>query len=258
MTPSHFGMARDKHQEAAMAAGTNTGVAERPTAVHEGYQVEIGGPDLVFRSFDLRDTVPTGRQVIEAFTASDPVDFVVFHWQSNGLLEDVGLDEEIDIRARGIERFVVTRSDRIYLLELAGKRQEWALPKITGMTLKRLAGVDPEAFDVFLERRNEPDVEIGDRDTVDLAEVGVERFDVRSRQRQVEIIVNEKPVPIEKGTRTGLEIKQAAINKGLPIKLDFLLSLDEPNGQSKTIRDTDSIKVHTGQVFTAVADDDNS
>ena len=222
------------------------------------YEVSIAGADLMFRAVAFSDPVPTGRQVIQAFVGDDPAKFIALQWLANGVLEELRLDEKVDLRAPGVERFIIVRSDRIFVFEIDGKRREWAINVVTGATLKKLAEADPTDVDLFLERRSEPDLEIYDNETVDLAALGIERFYLKRREHEVELIVNNKPVLIEKGERTGREIKEACIAASLPIKADFLLSLDDPDGKGQSIGDTDRVKVRTGQRFTAVADDDNS
>ena len=221
-------------------------------------EVSIAGADLMFRSVVFSDPVPTGRQVIQAFVGDDPTKFIALQWLTNGVLEELRLDEKVDLRAPGVERFIVVRSDRIFIFEIDGKRREWAISVVTGATLKKLAEARPTDVDLFLERHDQPDLEIYDNETVDLAAPGIERFYLKRGERKVELIVNNKSVLIEKGERTGREIKEAGIAAGLPIKADFLLSLDDPDGQSQSIGDTDRVQVRTGQRFTAVADDDNS
>ena len=221
-------------------------------------EVSIAGADLMFRSVVFSDPVPTGRQVIQAFVDDDPAKFIVLQWLANGVLEELRLDEKVDLRASGVERFIVVRSDRIFVFEIDGKRREWAISVVTGATLKKLAEANPTDVDLFLERHDQPDLEIYDNETVDLAAPGIERFYLRTRERKVELIVNNKPVLIEKGEQTGREIKEAGIAAGLLIKADFLLSLDGRDSQSQSISDTDRVQVRTGQRFTAVADDDNS
>ena len=63
---------------------------------------------------------------------------------------------------------------------------------------------------------------------------------------------------LERGRRTGLEIKQAAISQGVNIQLDFILSLETTGGHTKIIGDTDHVVVRKGQHFTAIDNDDNS
>jgi hypothetical protein len=77
----------------------------------------------------------------------------------------------------------------------------------------------------------------------------------------VEISVNKKPVRIAKGDHTGLEIKDAAIEQGVEIKRDFILSLEKGEGKddkARVIGDDEVIKVHEHMRFRAVDDDDNS
>ena len=80
----------------------------------------------------------------------------------------------------------------------------------------------------------------------------------RPLEETVEILVNRRPVKITRGERTGLEIKEAAIEQHIPIQLDFVLTLHKAGGETKVIGDNDPVRVHNEQRFTAVADDDKS
>jgi hypothetical protein len=77
-------------------------------------------------------------------------------------------------------------------------------------------------------------------------------------QHLVAIVVNTKAVQIPGPTATGLQIKEAAIADGVQIQLSFQLSEKTGERKTKVIGDTDTVHLHEGQVFTAVADDDNS
>jgi hypothetical protein len=77
--------------------------------------------------------------------------------------------------------------------------------------------------------------------------------------RTIEITINKKPVEIVQGEHTGREIKQAAIDAGLPVQLDFVLT--EIHGGSPnrpTIGNEDTVNVHPGSKFSLIADDDDS
>lgn len=80
----------------------------------------------------------------------------------------------------------------------------------------------------------------------------------QSHGHRVTITVNEQPVTVEGPRITGLEIKQAASSQGVKIQLDFVLSEELPNHQSKIIGDHDVVTVNKNSVFTAIAPDDNS
>ena len=77
--------------------------------------------------------------------------------------------------------------------------------------------------------------------------------------RTIEIAVNKKPVNITQGEHTGLEIKQAAINAGLTVQLDFVLTQIHGESHNRpTIGDSDTVKVNPGSKFSLIADDDDS
>ena len=74
----------------------------------------------------------------------------------------------------------------------------------------------------------------------------------------VTITVNKKPVEVKGPRLTGLEIKQAAIDQGIQIELDFELKHIKPNGDRQIIGDNDSVTVNKNSKFVATASDDNS
>jgi hypothetical protein len=78
------------------------------------------------------------------------------------------------------------------------------------------------------------------------------------RHHLVEIVVNKRPVRVEGPKATGLQIKEAAIDQGVKIEVSFQLSEKLGEHRSKVIDNTDTVTLHEGSVFVAVADDDNS
>ena len=76
--------------------------------------------------------------------------------------------------------------------------------------------------------------------------------------KNIEIIVNGKPVNIADKRVTGLQIKQAAIAHGLNIQLDFLVFRDLSNGQQVAVKDNESVKVHHKERFDILCNDDHS
>ncbi|MBY5891674.1 hypothetical protein HFN49_36780 [Rhizobium leguminosarum] len=236
---------------------TKTSIVNAATATGQKWPVEIAGADLAFTSHVLRDPMPSGRQIIATAGHRDPAGYIVLQWLSDGALEELRLEELTDIVAKGIERFIVVESDRSFRLEVEGLRLEWPCAPISAATVKALAGRDDEALAVVLLREGRDRV-LEDDEIVDLSGDGVEVFKLRPRPANVEIGVNTKPVPIRRGVHTGLQIKQAAINAGVAIQLDFILSLETGAGQTRIIGDRDRVRVRPGQQYLAIADDDNS
>jgi hypothetical protein len=75
---------------------------------------------------------------------------------------------------------------------------------------------------------------------------------------QIQILVNGKPVVVHEKELTGLKIKEAAINQGVQIQLDFVLFEDLSNGKQVIVRDEQDVKLHEHQRFEAITNDDNS
>jgi hypothetical protein len=81
---------------------------------------------------------------------------------------------------------------------------------------------------------------------------------VEARPHLVTIHVNDRPVNVVGPRRSGLEIKEAAQNQGVPIELDFSLSELLPNGGTRGIGNRDVVTVTPESRFTAIDVDDNS
>jgi hypothetical protein len=78
------------------------------------------------------------------------------------------------------------------------------------------------------------------------------------RPHTVVVHVNNKPVEVPAPKATGREVKEAAIAAGLAIQLDFVLSIERPNGRTEIVGGTDEVTVNSQSRFFAIAPDDNS
>ena len=76
--------------------------------------------------------------------------------------------------------------------------------------------------------------------------------------RKVDVTVNDKPVVLVGEKQTGASIKKAAIDHGVNIKEDFVLSIELGGGKTNLVGDGEYIEVHDGQRFLAIENDDNS
>jgi len=150
--------------------------AGRPPRVHGPYRVLIGDEQLQYRSAIIADPVPTGRQLLELAGVHPVIDYSVFQVLTDGMLEQLQLDETTDLREHGVEKFLMFNSDRSFRFELDGREFEWGATFISGLTLKTFAGVDPKAYGVWQEVRGADDRPIADTEMVDLSARGVERF----------------------------------------------------------------------------------
>jgi len=143
---------------------------------HGPYKVLIGNEKLEYTPAIIEDPVPTGAQILEAAKVVPTIEFQVYQLLKTGLLENLRPDETTDLRTKGIEKFLVFRSDRSFRFELDGRQIEWGAMVISGLTLKKLAGVDPATYGLWLEVHGGEDLAIADTELFDLSRPGVERF----------------------------------------------------------------------------------
>ena len=148
----------------------------RPVRAHGPYKVMLGDEGLTFSPSVIEDPVPTGAQLLELAGVRPAAEFQVYQVLWNGIMESLRPDETTDLRTIGVERFIIFRTDRSFRFEMDGRMQEWGATAISGAVLKKLAGVNPNTYGVWLEVRGGNDRRIGDTEFVDLSERGVERF----------------------------------------------------------------------------------
>lgn len=149
----------------------DTQTADRPGSAQRKFEVLIDE-----QSHSFHDPVVTGAQILEAARRRPADEHLVFQQLMDGQLEELRPDETADLRVPGREKFITFKSDRSFRFTLDGQRFEWGLPFITGLQLKRLAGVDPGSYGVWLAQRVGDDRLIANKEKVDLTDEGVERF----------------------------------------------------------------------------------
>lgn len=148
----------------------------RPVRDHGPYRVLLGDELLNFRPAVIDDPVPTSRQLLELAGVHKVIEHSVFSMLRNGQLEQLRLDETIDLRAAGVEKFIIFHSDRSFRFELDDHVFEWGSGRIQGRVLKSLARVDLATYGVWQEVPGKDDRAIADDQFADLNGTGVERF----------------------------------------------------------------------------------
>ncbi len=132
--------------------------------------------------------------------------------------------------------------------------------KQTGLSIKEAAirqNVPIERnFELIVERGEGRAEDVADDQEIEVQ--GGERFVAVHHEHRIEILVNEKPVHVEGRRQTGLSVKEAAIQQKVPIERDFVLSIERGGGKTELVGDDQRIKVHKGERFLAIPNDDNS
>lgn len=165
----------------------------RPLRPARAYGILFAQDNLNFRTIQVTDPVPLGRQILASAGIDARGDYSLFAILPTGDFEDVRLDEQFDLRARGAERFVAFQTDRDFKLTLNERQLEWGKPAISGAALYALAKVNKDEA-VFLEVRGGDDRLIEPDELIDLAAAGIERFVTGPKPVMTfEIIVNARP-----------------------------------------------------------------
>lgn len=126
--------------------------------------------------YQINDPLLTGQQLLDLASKRPSDQFLVYQILQNGQVEGIRPDETVDLQAAGIEKFLTFESDRAFFFTLDGRKIEHPEPFITGLQLKRLAGVDLATYEVWQEIRGSNDRAIEDREKVSLTAPGTERF----------------------------------------------------------------------------------
>ena len=147
----------------------------RPLRPARAYRIEVADDTLSFRTIEIVDPIPLGRQILDAAGVRPIEEFSVLAVMPGGDFEDVRLDEPFDLRGRGAERFIIFRTDRAFKFTIDNRQLEWGKSVISGAVLRRLADVKP-GYALYLEVRGGQDREIGTNELFDLSKPGIERF----------------------------------------------------------------------------------
>jgi len=193
--------------EAVLAAG------HKPRE-HGPYGVLVGDETLHFKPVVITDPVPTGAQILAAAGIRQPVEHLLFQVLTDGQLEEIRPEEVTDLRTAGAERFLVFRNDRSFRIHLDDRAIDWGAQYISGATLKALAGVDVEDFDVWQLVVGGADTLIGNKEYADLDKPGVERF--ATKPFSVTIVVNARQRAVTKRRISYWEVVKLAFPDAQP------------------------------------------
>jgi hypothetical protein len=179
------------------------------------YPILVAFASTSFHQIEIDDPVPLGRQILRASGHGADDEFSLYNILETGDFEDVSLDEEIDLRRPGAERFIIFKSDRDFKLTVNQRQVRWGLPVISGTDLYALAkATDDQA--VFLVRPGAEDSQIDRGDTVDLTAPGVEHFiTALQRHHEFEIVINGRKTKVSE-QRVTFEQLVAVAYPGVP------------------------------------------
>lgn len=141
----------------------------------KSYRLRLWDGDGFDEKRSLTDAEPTGRQILEAFDRFPADEHELLYLPRNGKLDAIDIDDTLDLRARGPERFFAFKTDRLLNFVVNGRRFSWGAPTISVALIRLIARI-PNDETLFLERTDAPDRELVDDDTVLLSGKGLERL----------------------------------------------------------------------------------
>jgi hypothetical protein len=160
------------------------GAAPIPEA--QAYRVRLWDGDGFDEKRAFNDVQPTARQILEAFDRLPADEHELLYLPRGGTVETIDLDETIDLRERGPERFFAFKTDRLFNFMVNGRRFEWGAPSISADRVRLVARV-PHAETIYLERSDEADRELGPDDDIWLTDDGLERFSSRKQSWKLQV-----------------------------------------------------------------------
>lgn len=161
---------------------------DRPLREAATYRIRFALDGLTFRHIDVPDPVPTGQQILDSAGLDRRNDYLLFALLASGDFEDIRLDETVDLRGKGVERFIAFKSDRDFKFFLDDRQMAWGRAEVMGNVLYDLADPSPEEA-IFLEVGGGEDRLVDPDDRVNLDVPGIERFIVAPRPTKGYVIV---------------------------------------------------------------------
>ena len=177
------------------------------------------------RLLDLPDPRPTGRQIAEAAGFRPADDAIILQQLPDGSIEELRLEELVDLRERGVERFFVMKGDRTYRLMIDGLRIEWPRGHLTGATIRQLGRRD-ESFEVFQDFEDAPNEPVEDDQVISLEGSGLERFITRHGEKLVPVTYNNETFMLERRSYTTEELRQV-----FGVEAGYILQLVTKEGE---------------------------
>jgi hypothetical protein len=170
-----------------MASGRKSGGGKRggrPAPGKESDKPDPGGPypilfsegGLNFRVLEVSHPVAFGREILVAAEMRDRDGLDLFVIRPNGTIEDLGLHGMVDLRGRGVDRFVSFRSYSSFRFKLNRVLQHWHRPVIMGVSLFELAGVR-EGDGIFQRVKGKFNREIEPYEAVNLNSPVIQHFE---------------------------------------------------------------------------------
>jgi Prokaryotic E2 family E/Multiubiquitin len=165
--------------------------------MHSSHILRIADENLNYRDVPVSQATPTGAQILTAAGVLDQQSAVLLQVLPSGDLESIRLSEVPKLTES--VQFVLSESDRSFFFTVNDTRFEWPNRHISGATIRKLTNV-PQEQELLQLREGYTPVAVDNKDIVDLAKPGVERFIAQPHiwKLRVQGVTLEFSVPVVK------------------------------------------------------------
>lgn len=221
--------------------------SNHPTDVPTGWLIHVLDEHFNQREFVFDDPKVTGRQMAHEVGFRPADEAIVLQQLKDGGLEEVRLEELVDLKAAGAERFFIMTGDRTYRLIVDGQRLEWPRAQLTGEAIRSLAGRD-EHFEVVQELEDAPDRVVEDDERVSLTDDGTEKFKTRRAEQLITVFYGEQPHEMPRGVYTTEQLR-----KEFKVEDGYVLALIAADGSFDELKPGQKLRLKKGMKFVSYA-----
>lgn len=173
----------------------------RPLQQARAYRVAVAVDSVAFSEAHVPSAHPLGRQIVGAAGLDPHTDPSLYAILPSGDFDEVVLDQPVDLRGLGAERFIVFTSDRDFKFTMNGAQMRWWKPEITGEALCILGGATEHDIAYLLTEGGERRA-IERSGVADLGHGGVEHFGIGPHEEDFEIVVNGREIRVNRRHQT--------------------------------------------------------
>lgn len=161
--------------------------SDRPDSAKDEYTARFAGSDFQFSKAAFSERRPEAGTILRQLGKTPTLDhrLVQLTYPGTTSFDD---DARVDLKAPTPPDFLIYEADRLMVCAIDEVSYDLPVTCIQGKHLRLIARI-PDQQALFLERMDEPDLEIGPDDWVDLGGRGVERL--YSRDSMVTICLDE-------------------------------------------------------------------
>ena len=220
--------------------------SDRPDSAEGEYAARYAGSDFQFSKTAFSERKPEAGAILRQLGKTPTLDhrLVQLTYPGTTSYDD---DERVDLKAPTPPDFLICEADRLMACAIDEVAYDLPVTRIQGKHLRLIARI-PDQQALFLERKDEPDLEIGPDDWVDLGGKGVERL--YSRDSKVTVCLDEPGNEFEmpRGRYT-----MAQLIAAFGLSAGQVLNYVDPEGKLTPFKDDEAVQVFAGMKFFAHA-----